>query len=259
MPTPVTLPQLAWGDPAAPRRALLIHGLGGNAALMWRYGVELAGLGWHAIAVDLRGHGLAPRALDYSIDAYATDVAATRPGETRTGDEGTWDLVIGHSLGAAVATRAAADHVGWTRRLVLIDPAIRLGDRDRDIVRNSQERSFADPTESAVRAEHPAWHEHDIELKARAAQQASRWAVEQTSAQNTPWDVTSAAARLAVPTRIIASDPNVYSIFKGRLVDDVLANRRISMTVVPGSGHNTHRDKPEDTMRHLRDAIGALS
>jgi pimeloyl-ACP methyl ester carboxylesterase len=250
----MTLPQLSWGDPAAARRALLIHGLGGNGALMWLYGVELAALGWHAIAVDLRGHGHAPRALDYSIDAYAADVTATRP----AGD-GTWDLVVGHSLGAAVATRAAADHVGWTRRLILVDPAIRLGDHDRDVVRNSQERSFADPTEAAVRAEHPLWHEHDIELKARAAQQASRWAVEQTSAQNTPWDVSSAAARLAVPTRIIASDPQVYSIFKGRLVDEVLANRRISMSVVTGSGHNTHRDMPAETMRHLRDAIGALS
>ena len=49
-------------------------------------------------------------------------------------------------------------------------------------MRASQERSFADPTAAAVRAEHPHWHEHDVELKALSAQQASRWAVEQTSA-----------------------------------------------------------------------------
>ena len=55
MPTPVTLPTLAWGSPHAAKHALLIHGLGSNGALMWRYGVALADAGWHATAVDLRG------------------------------------------------------------------------------------------------------------------------------------------------------------------------------------------------------------
>ena len=54
MPTPVTLPTLAWGAPHAAKHALLIHGLGSNGALMWRYGVTLADAGWHATAVDLR-------------------------------------------------------------------------------------------------------------------------------------------------------------------------------------------------------------
>ena len=77
MPVPVTLPRLSWGAPHAPRHALLIHGLGSNGALMWRYGAWLADAGWHATAVDLRGHGTAPRALDYTIDAYASDVLHT--------------------------------------------------------------------------------------------------------------------------------------------------------------------------------------
>ncbi|MFB8387694.1 alpha/beta fold hydrolase [Microbacterium sp. NPDC055910] len=250
MPTPLTLPRLSWGDPAAERRALLVHGLGSNGALMWRYGVALADDGWHAIAIDLRGHGTAPRALDYTIAAYAADLALTRPD-----DAGAWDLVIGHSLGAAASTSAAAADPAWTRRLVLIDPAVHLSPRDRDIVRNSQERSFADPTAAAVRAEHPTWHENDVELKALSAQQASRWAVEQTSVQNPAWDEREAASRLSVPTHIIASDPKVYSIFAGELAAEVLANPRVTMSVVTGAGHSPHRDKPEDTIRHLREAL----
>lgn len=246
MPTPVTLPRLSWGAPRAPRRALLVHGLGSNAALMWRYGVALADAGWRADAVDLRGHGTAPRALDYSIGAYATDLL-----HTGTADDAPWDLVIGHSLGGAATTLASADSPAWTRRVVLVDPAISLGDHDRDVVRGSQERSFAAPTVAAVRAEHPGWHEHDIELKALSAQQASRWAVEQTSAQNMPWDVREAAARLTVPTHIIASDPKVYSIFKGALADEVCRNPVVTMSVVTGAGHSPHRDRPDDTMQHL--------
>lgn len=242
-PAPLTLPRSSWGDPSSERRALLVHGLGSNGALMWRYGVALADAGWHADAVDLRGHGTAPRALDYSIDAYAADLRITRPR-----DRAGWDLVVAHSLGGAAATVVAASDPGWTNRLVLIDPAIHLAPRDRDIVRTSQERSFADPTMAAVRAEHPHWHEHDVELKALSAQQASRWAVEQTSVQNRAWDVRDAAARLTVPTRIIGSDPAVYSIFSGPLAEEVLRNPAVAMSVVPGAGHSPHRDKPEATI-----------
>ncbi len=249
MPAPVALPLLSWGSPDAPRRALLIHGLGSSGALMWRYGVALADAGWHATAVDLRGHGTAPRALDYTIAAYATDVRHTVA-------PGPWDLVVGHSLGGAAATVASADAPEWTRRLVLIDPGIQLDDADRDAVRVGQEQAFADPSPEAVRAEHPHWHPHDIELKALAAQQASRWAVEQTSEQNTPWDVRDAAARLSVPTHVIASDPAVFSIFQGALAEEVLRNPAISMSVVAGAGHSLHRDKPEESMRALFGALG---
>lgn len=250
MPAPVTLPRLSWGDPASSRRALLVHGLGSNGALMWRYGTALADDGWHTQAVDLRGHGTAPRVLDYTIAAYAADLLATLPD-----GGGAWDLVVGHSLGGAASTAAAAARPEWTRRLVLVDPAIHLRERDRQIVRDSQERSFADPSQAAVRAEHPDWHEQDIELKALSAQQASRWAVEQTSTQNPSWDERAAASRLTVPTHVIASDPKVYSIFKGALVDEVRANPVFSVSVVTGAGHSPHRDRPEDTIRHLREAL----
>jgi pimeloyl-ACP methyl ester carboxylesterase len=254
MPSPVVLPRLSWGAPDASRRALLVHGLGSNGPLMWRYGVALADAGWRADAVDLRGHGTAPRALDYTIAAYAADLAATRPA-----DGTAWELVVGHSLGAAASTVAVAADPAWTRRLVLIDPAIALTDRDREIVRASQEESFADPSPRAVREAHPHWHEHDVELKALSAQQASRWAVQQTSVQNAEWDVTDAATALAVPTHVIASDPAVYSIFRGKPAESVVeANPRITMSVVAGAGHSPHRDKPEATIAQLLEALEAL-
>ncbi|MEJ1155209.1 MULTISPECIES: alpha/beta fold hydrolase [Microbacterium] len=252
MPAPIVLPRLSWGAARSPRHALLIHGLGSTGALMWRFGTALAEAGWHAQAVDLRGHGSAPRALDYSIAAYAADLAETWPER-----EDSWDLVIGHSLGGSAATVVAASDPSWTKQLVLIDPAIHLSPEDRQTVRNSQERSFADPSREAVRAEHPHWHEHDVELKAQSAQQVSRWAVEQTSVQNSPWDVRDAAAQLTTPTHVIGSDPKVYSIFTGDLAAEVLAaNPRIGMSVVPNAGHSPHRDNPEATIAALHLALG---
>lgn len=250
MPAPVTLPCLSWGDPASPRHALLVHGLGSNGALMWRIGTALAGAGWHAVAVDLRGHGTAPRALDYTLEAYAADLVHTLPASN-----GPWSLVVGHSLGGAAATIASARHPQWARRLILIDPGIHLAERDREIVRASQEESFADSSEATVRAQHPHWHPHDVELKSLSAQQASRWAVEQTSLQNIVWDVRDAAAALTVPTHVIGADPHVYSIFTGTLADEVLANPHVSMSVVPGAGHSPHRDKPEATIAQLLEVL----
>ncbi|MFJ6680195.1 alpha/beta fold hydrolase [Microbacterium sp. NPDC091382] len=252
MPSPVTLPRLSWGDPRSDRHALLVHGVGSSGALMWRYAVALADAGWHVDAVDLRGHGTAPRTLDYTIGAYAADLEHTRP----TG-HGPWDLVLGHSLGGAAATVAAASSPAWTRHLILVDPAIHLADADRDAVRASQEQAFADTSEAAVRAAHPEWLDLDIELKAVAASQASRFAVEQTGLQNTPWDVREAASRLAAPTHVIAGDPAVYSIFTGDLAAEVLKNPAITMSVVPGTGHSPHRDAPDASARALLDAIAA--
>lgn len=250
MPAPLTLPRISWGDPAADRRTLLVHGLGSSAALMWRVGTALADAGWHATAVDLRGHGDAPRALDYSVAAYGADLAAT------TADGGPWDAVIGHSLGGAAGTAAAASAPAWTRRLVLLDPALLVGGRDAAIVRRSQERAFADNRVELVQQEHPHWHPQDWELKVDAVHRTSAWAVEQTSAQNTPWDVTAQAARLAVPTHVIGSDPAVYSIFTGDVAASVLAsNPLITMSVVEGAGHSLHRDRPEETIRQLTEAL----
>ncbi|HWI30625.1 MAG TPA: alpha/beta hydrolase [Microbacterium sp.] len=260
MPSALTLPRLAWGASDAPRRALLVHGLGSSGALMWRFGTALADAGWRAEAVDLRGHGSAPRALEYSVAAYAADLAGTRPADfahTHPAATAPWDLVIGHSLGGAASVIASADHPDWTRRLVLVDPGIVVMQRDADIVRSSQERAFDDNRIAVVRDEHPHWHPHDLELKVDAVARASRWAVEQTSVQNQPWDVRDAAARVAVPTHVLGADPAVYSLFTGEVADGVLAaNPLFTMSIVPGAGHSPHRDEPEATLAQLFDVLG---
>jgi pimeloyl-ACP methyl ester carboxylesterase len=218
---------------------------------MWRLGDALAGAGWHAVAVDLRGHGDAPRALDYTVGAYADDLLAVHPDRG-----GAWDAVIGHSLGGAASTVAAASDPAWTEELVLLDPAILVEGRDAMIVRRSQERAFADNRIAVVREEHPDWHPQEHELKVDAVHRASGWAIEQTSEQNRPWDVRSEAARLQIRTHVIGADPAVYSLFTGDVAAAVVAgNPQITMSIVPGAGHSLHRDKPDETIRQLLEAL----
>jgi len=184
------------------------------------------------------------------VAAYAADVATVTPERG-----GAWDAVIGHSLGGAAATVAAASDPEWTRRLVLIDPAIHVTGRDAGVIRRSQERAFTEPSTETVAAEHPHWHPQDIELKVDAVRRASAWAVEQTSAQNQPWDVREHAARLTVPTHVVGADPEQYSIFTGDLAAEVLKNPVVTMSIVTGAGHSPHRDKPERTIRQILEAL----
>ena len=86
MSAPLTLPRLAWGDSSAPRRALLVLGLGSSGALMWRIGVGLADAGWHAEAVDLRGHGSAPHMTRDPIPVACEMVTALQTLVTRRVD-----------------------------------------------------------------------------------------------------------------------------------------------------------------------------
>ena len=76
-------------------------------------------------------------------------------------------------------------------------------------------------------------------------------AIEQTGEQNDPWDVRPDAARLRVPTHVIASDPAVDSILHGAVADQVLQNPAVTMSVITGAGHSPHRDKPDETMAEL--------
>jgi Lysophospholipase len=129
----LTLPRLHWGPKDSTLQALVVHGLGSSAATTWRLSEALAEAGWSATAVDLRGHGLAPRGSSYRIEDFAEDLAATTP----VGG-GSWDVVIGHSIGAASAVFAAHHNPSWAERLILLDPALELGDATREQVLENQ-------------------------------------------------------------------------------------------------------------------------
>lgn len=247
--TAVTLPRYSWGDASAGRSALVVHGLGSNGPSTWRIGTDLAERGWHVTAVDLRGHGLAPRTLDYRLERYGADVAGIAP----LGG-GSWNLVVGHSLGGAASALAASANPGWAERLALLDPAIVLQGRDAERIANSQRAAFDDNSPETVRRRYPNWHEQDIELKVQAVSQASRWAIEQTLLHNTTWDVREAVAALTVPVFVIAADPGIHSLCTGALAAELLQrNAKLSMTVIAGAGHNLHRDRPEQTTKTIAD------
>jgi pimeloyl-ACP methyl ester carboxylesterase len=122
---------------------LLLHGVtraGGD----WSPVVPRLAGDWRVIAVDQRGHGLAPRAHRYLVVDYVADAAQLLRERVRQPA-----VILGHSLGAMVAAGVAAAVPELVRGVVLADPPFHtMGER---IVGTAWEAQFAGIRAAAAR------------------------------------------------------------------------------------------------------------
>lgn len=222
--------------------ALLIHGLSSSPLGWWRVHHHLEHhMSWTVEKVSLLGHDRRGPTDDYSLDAYAAD--AHRPGP--------WDLVIGHSLGGAIATVLAAADPGWTRRLVLLDPVWFIP-QDQLAAVAADQLGELEWTMHSLHAAKPHWHEKDLVAKIDAVSGVDPGAVGRTFADTAEWDIRDRAAALRTPTLVIGGDPEVYTMTEP---DDVRAASEASGTItyemIAGAGHSPHRDRPDATLAAL--------
>jgi pimeloyl-ACP methyl ester carboxylesterase len=114
---------LQWDSEEQQRPVLLLHGLASNARIWELVAPELVKLGWPAIALDARGHGLTDKPDgDYGFGTFQKDLLALidalsleRP------------LLVGHSWGALIALDYAAQFPFGPRSpagLVLVDGGV---------------------------------------------------------------------------------------------------------------------------------------
>ncbi len=241
----VDLPTVVWGAPSAGRFALLVHGLGSDARTMWRIGEHLATEGWCAIAVDQRGHGRAPRTSSYRIDDYARDLLAVPHDDP-------WGVAVGHSIAGANLVAASAMEPGFAERLVLIDPALATNPANREEIRANQIRNHRGLTYAAQRESFPHWHDQDIELSVDAVRAASEFALVHSVDDNPDWDVLAEAEALTVPTFVLQGDPAVVARYTDEHAARIeSANSLVTHSTISGTGHNVHRDAPDELCARL--------
>jgi pimeloyl-ACP methyl ester carboxylesterase len=107
-----------WGGVG--QAVLLLHGLASNARIWDGVASRLAGAGLRVVALDLRGHGDSDQPGDgYDFAGVAGDLP---PVLAALGLER--PLLVGHSWGADVALRLAADRPGTLAGLALVDGAL---------------------------------------------------------------------------------------------------------------------------------------
>jgi esterase len=165
---PASLNTTVWGR--ARPTLFCIHGFG-DGAFVWEPLFDSLGLDGNGIALDLQGHGASSRATEgrYSTAAHMRDALAAFE---------QFDLhdvvLIGHSLGAAVAAHLAITHQRRVRALVVIDsgPELRAEATQRMMTQfRSQRWEYASAEEYAgiLSRRHPLAPPASIESYARGA------------------------------------------------------------------------------------------
>lgn len=242
-----SLDVLTWGD--GPRRILLLHGISSSAAGWWRLAGDLAERDWSVVAPDLRGHGSSPAGDDYRFAAHADDVLALGTG---------WDVVLGHSLGGAVAVVAATAEPEWTGGLILQDPGLMLVDRARDEVTEWLLDAYREPaTAEAVAERNPRWHPEDCRIKAEALRSSSSEVVAATLRDNDPWMLLTDAAEVPVPMVVLGSDPDCGAIVPVTIGEWLADRPGMEYRMLAGAGHSVHREV-DGYDRYLGEVLGAL-
>lgn len=230
-------------------RVLLLHGLGSDGDVWWWLGSQLADRGHLVIAPDLRSHGASPTAIDHRIATLALDVATL-------GDS--WDLIVGHSLGGAIATHLLADPDLAIGGGVLLDPALHLDDVHRDVARAiyPAEAGALDPV--AIAAANPGWSPRDVERKVVAAAAVTPEAITAVLDHNDPWDVRDLVGRWTAPVDVLAADPAHGALLTAATVAQLPSAVRDRVQVVDGVGHGIQREAHAlvlaTALHHLQEA-----
>ena len=154
------------GERAARDAVIVIPGITSPAAT-WGFVGERFGRQFDTYILDVRGRGLseASATLDYSIDRQAADVTAFAQalGLQRY-------ALVGHSMGARIAARAARSHPAGLTRLVMVDPPVSGPGRRPYPAKlpwyvDSMRDARAGITVEAMRAYCPSWTEAQLRLR----------------------------------------------------------------------------------------------
>lgn len=227
-----------------------LHGITDNG-LCWRRVAQALQASYDLILVDGRGHGLSDKPEgEYVIDAYAADTAglieALNLGKL---------AVLGHSLGAAIATVLAAMRPDLVQCLVLEDPPWRLpGTPEEEAARRAHMQTWrAETRQRQVEMTHAelvefgmkrstTWHEDEFEPWADAKLQVSERVFEGVHASLQRWP--DLVPHVVAPTLLIGGDPERGGIVSPEVARQVAAlNPRVEFARIAGAGHNVRRER----------------
>ncbi|QEO13289.1 alpha/beta hydrolase [Agromyces intestinalis] len=231
---------------AGPRTAILVHGIMSDSRAWHRVTAELEQHGFRVIAVDLAGHGRSPRSRSYSPSSWADDVIETLEPML----DGAPDVVMGHSLGALVAS-LVADRLA-PRAAIYVDPAFAFPRGIRGMLFKAFFAVAPRPRRSALVKMNPRWDPADVEIELATLRDWDKRTI-LGFADTRPL---MPPARLVAPSLVVLAE-------KSLLITDAAAAslRLLGMTVqtLPGTGHTVFRDDHPGFMRTVTDWLGSLA
>lgn len=239
------------------------HGLDQGPDLLLVHGLTDSGDGWgHALdhwaasyritTLDLRGHGESPRFTPPQLQAHPGDIMVEDVSQVV--EQLDRPVILGHSLGGAVALAVGARRPDLVRALVLEDPAPRSPDEpQRDTERG---RLYDDGLRPAREVEddeallrlrrdlHPAWPEQELLPTGRAEQQTQQDYLRHGDWKPTaPWP--ELLSTLAVPTLLLTGGDLDQVIVTPELEEQMrtAAPHHLAVRRLDGAGHCVRRDR----------------
>ena len=232
--------------------------------LVFVHGLTDSGEGWPGavahwadrysiVAYDQRGHGASPR--------FTEEQRAGHPGDVLVDDLvdllarlGEAPVVVGHSLGGAVALAAAVRRPDLVRALVLEDPAAlgpeeeqRSPGKGEELVAgldDSLRASDDDALFEVRRRQHPDWPEDELLVTGRAEQQVDREFLALGDYKpSSRWP--DLLEGLIIATLLVTGDQDVVVDEEVEKVIAAAGNPNVTVVRVPGAGHCVRRERPE--------------
>lgn len=232
--------------------------------LVFVHGLTDSGEGWPSavghwqdrysiIAYDQRGHGRSPR--------FTDEQRAGHPGDVLVDDLvallaqlGEAPVVLGHSLGGAVALAAAVHRPDLVRALVLEDPAaLEPGEAQRSPAKGeelvaglaSSLEAVDDEALSATRRDqHPDWPEDELLVTGRAEQRMDREFLALGDYKpSARWP--ELLAGLTTVTLLVTGDRDVVVDDAVEKLVESARNPHVELVRVPGAGHCVRRERSE--------------
>lgn len=243
---------------------VLLHGYG-ESLIAWRGVFDQLSAGADVIAFDLPGAGLSDKpATGYQTDALAADILAACEslGIRRA-------VLVGHSMGGAVAVAAALAAPDRVAALVLVDPAVMSAPLLPDTTRTATTREVARGAIAEYEAlrtrfdspHDPAWlAESDRALDYLPAQDSAyRTALTAVLREfDFGYLTPDRAGRIGQPVLILWGEyDTVVPIADGRRLAERLPNARFEM--IARSWHRPHVERPNETAAAIVGFLNAFS
>jgi lipase len=248
-----------WGSADAPP-VVCLHGVTSHGARFAHLAERLPG--FRVLAPDLRGHGRSGWEPPWRLETHVDDVLETAAAAGV--DTAAW---IGHSFGGRVLIELAARSPERVERVVLLDPAIRIGPADSlraaDAVR--EERVFPTPDDAVAvplagppRLNPPELVEEERRLHLEPVEGGYRWRYSRSAAVAILGELAvppPGASVLRAPVLLVVG--REVSVVAPQQVEDLRGalGERLQVTTVAG-GHNVLWDAFEATAATVSGFLG---
>jgi N-formylmaleamate deformylase len=249
---------LRYGSAHKDRDAIILLPGITSPAITWGFVGEQLGRAFDVYILDIRGRGLseASTGLDYSLDAQAEDATAVAKalGLSRY-------AIVGHSMGARIAIRAARHRPSGLTRVVLIDPPV-SGPGRRPYPANlawyvgSMAAARNGAGIDAMREFCPTWTGQQLHLRAEWLHTCDERAVLESFNGFHADDIHADLPHVAVPARLILAARG--DVVTDTDVDEIKALCPcIEVARVPDAGHMIPWDNEPGFYRAFEAFLGA--